>query len=151
MKDQINKTKTIAIWGQGSSISDKLALLTDKNSVKTYTPGYVVGFIHPVSNQCIFLANCADIADICYCEDPKLPGTTNVKYAKVYPDIETAKSDIYLLRYHHRQFLTIRTIAKPVMHFQSKLALDSMIPEIEHTLYSLDELSLDTDSDPLNP
>ena len=146
MKDQVNKTKKIAIWGQGSSISDKLALLTDKNAVKTYTPGYVVGFIHPKTNQPIFLANCANISDICYARDPKLPGTINIKYAKVYYDIEAAKADIYLLRYHHREFLRITTIAKPIIHFHAELSIDSEDDSIQ--LYAPVELIAETASYP---
>ena len=146
MKDQTSKTKKIGIWGQGSSISDKLALLTNADTVKMYTPGYVIGFIHPKTHQPIFLANCANISDICYSKDPKLPGTANIKYAKVYYDIDTAKADIYLLRYHHREFIHIVTIAKPIMHFHAELLIDDSETSIQ--LYSPLELIAENNSDP---
>ena len=146
MKDQISKIKKIGIWGKGSSVADKLALLTNEDATKSCTYGYIIGFIHPKTNQPIFLANSANISDICYAKDPKLPGTTNIKHAKVYYSIEAAKADIYLLRYHHREFLRITTIAKPVAHFHAELLANDVEASIQ--MYAPVELIAETSSDP---
>ena len=68
---------------------------------------YFLAFIHPLSKQYIFLAKNADVKSICYSTYPRLLGTTIPNYAKIYSSIEAAKADIYLLRYHHRCFLSI--------------------------------------------
>lgn len=68
---------------------------------------YFLAFIHPISKQYVFLAENADIKSICYSNYPRLLGTTVPNYAKIYSSIEAVKSDIYLLRYHHRCFLSI--------------------------------------------
>ena len=68
---------------------------------------YFLAFIHPISKQYVFLAKNADIKSICYSTYPKLLGTIVPDYAKIYSSIEAAKSDIYLLRYYHRCFLSI--------------------------------------------
>lgn len=92
----------------------------DETYIASAHAGFVVAFIHPLTNQPIFLADSANISEICYSQCPKLPGTSNIKYAKIYQDLESAKSDIYLLRYHHRNFLKILTIAKPIVNIRSQ-------------------------------
>lgn len=119
-------------------VDAKLALLSNDKTQKQLMSGYVVAFVHPQSKELIFLANCANIADICYSEYPQLPGTRNVKLAKMYADLDSVKSDIYLLRYHHRQFLKILTVAKPAIQFQAQLELYE--PDSELVLYNLPEL-----------
>ena len=125
----------------------KLKLLSRPDTIKKYDQGYVVGFIHPRSEQVIFLASIADVSQICYAKEPQLPGTLNIKQAKVYQNLDAAKNDIYLLRYHHRQFLNIITVAKPVMHFHAELE----IPDSNHfpapVLYTLAELAQNGSSD----
>lgn len=124
--------------------ADKIAFLTNKDTEKQLFPGFIVGFIHPFTKEIIFLANCADISAICYSDDPKLPGTKNVKLAKFYANLEKAKNDIYLLRYHHRQFLKIVTIAKPAAHFRAQLSIPgNPIGEEEVNTYTLPELTTD--------
>lgn len=122
-----------------SGIDSKASMLTAASTYTELTQGYIVGFIHPMLKQVIFLANCADIAAICYAKAPKLPGTQNVKLAKFYSTIDAARSDIYLLRYHHREFLKIVIVAKPVAHFHAELLLPD---STENTIaeYPLSEL-----------
>ena len=122
-----------------NNIDTKLAILKNKDTQIELTSGYVVAFIHPISKEFIFLANCANIANICYAEYPQLPGTKNIKLAKIYPDLESIKADIYLLRYHHREFLRILTVAKPALHFHAELDLNLL--DSEMSLYTLGELT----------
>ena len=121
-----------------NQVDAKLALLSNDKTRKQLISGYVVAFVHPQSRELIFLANSANIADICYSEYPQLPGTRNVKLAKMYADLDSVKSDIYLLRYHHRQFLKVLTVAKPAIQFQAQLDLYETNSEL--VLYNLPEL-----------
>lgn len=128
MKDLISNKK--------NDIENKITLLSNPDTLTYFENGVVIGFIHPISGNIIYLANAANITDICYSKNPKLLGTLSIKHAKVYPDIDAAKKDIYLLRYHHRDFLKITTIAKSVMHFHAEL----MLPDPQGCLYELPEL-----------
>lgn len=111
-----------------------------ENIFDMVTYGYVVAFIHPVTNQFIFLDKSADIKALCYCENPKLPGTSNIRQAKTYTSLAQVKYDIYLLRYHHRGFIKIKTVAKPINYFNDTLYLNnSKIP----ILYEPSELYLE--------
>lgn len=80
---------------------------------------YVIGFIHPISGSIILLSRLSNIDNICYNKEPKLPGTSSPEYAKHYIDVDTAKSDIYKLRYHFRDFIKIKTC---IIHTDTKEA-----------------------------
>ena len=75
-----------------------------KSSIKD---AYIIFFIDTKSNKLIFLADSADIDAICYDSNPTLAGTVDYRLAKRYNNITEAKSDIYKLRYHHREFLKV--------------------------------------------
>ena len=99
---------------------------------------YVLIFIHPKTQQCILLANNADIPSICYSSNPYLPGTCNPMYAKFYTTLEDLKADVYLLRYHHRKFLNVKMIAKPAKRMYKELNQQNILTDSK--IYYLDEL-----------
>ena len=65
LKNNLSKMK-IGICGCGNDMNRKLAILANSQTIKTFEDGYVVAFIHPMTHEPIFLANCADIMSICY-------------------------------------------------------------------------------------
>ena len=78
---------------------------------------FVLVFFTPDLLDCVFLANSADIQSICYSKAPYLEGTKNILKARFYDNIDSAKSDIYTLRYHHREFLKIKIGIVPAKNF----------------------------------
>lgn len=101
--------------------------------------GYILIFIHPNSNDFVYLANSADIQSICYSDRPYLPGTKNPNFAKFYLTANDAKADVYLLRYHHREFLNIPIIIKSAAHLEIKKD-NNQIAQNDNVYY-LDECS----------
>jgi hypothetical protein len=101
------------------------------NPKNSCTEECVIFFINPKSNQMIFLASTANIDDICYSTTPTLPGTVDYFGAKRYKNIEEAKSDIYKLRYHHREFLKIKLgikrISKEELEINNILVFNSSL------------------------
>lgn len=120
------------------SETDKLILHTSDKSSLHAVNGYVLIFIHPKTQQGILLAKTAEISDICYTQRPYLPGTSNPMYAKFYNSLDDLKRDVYLLRYHHREFLKINMIAKSAIHIYSELNVGDVISNTN--TYYLDEL-----------
>lgn len=70
---------------------------------------YVLAFLNKDNTKHIFLAYNACIKDICYEDIPYIPGTLKLEYAKLYDSQEAAKEELYLLRYAHREFLTVKS------------------------------------------
>lgn len=68
---------------------------------------YILGFIPPYSANIVYLAKSADIDAMCYKNPPVIYGTTTKALAKIYDSIDALKSDLYKLRYYHREFLSI--------------------------------------------
>lgn len=74
---------------------------------------YILLFYSPLTNKIVFLDESADIKAICYSNNPKLPGTNNILRAKRYKDQDSAKKDVFDLRYYHREFIQINVIIIP--------------------------------------
>lgn len=72
----------------------------------------MIAFYHPKLKKLVFLANTVDIKNFCYTNNPYIPGTLNIEKAKIFKTIDDAKSLIYLLRYHRREFLQVVPIIK---------------------------------------
>ena len=120
-----------------SETSELILNTSDKCSLHAVN-GYVLIFIHPKTQQGILLAKTAEISDICYTQRPYLPGTLNPMYAKFYNSLDDLKNDVYLLRYHHREFLKVNMLAKPAMRIYSE---PNMCDVLSNTnTYYLDEL-----------
>ena len=108
------------------------------NSNTQVNPGYVLIFMHPLTQQCVLLARNADISAICYTDKPYLPGTANPAYAKFYESLDELKSDVYLLRYHHRGFLHVKMLAKPAVRICSGPPMQDLLHNT--TTYYLNDL-----------
>lgn len=97
---------------------------------------YTIFFMHPASKNIVLLAYTADIESICYSDVPSLPGTCNYRLAKKYSTIEQARSDIYRLRYHHRDFLKVFIGIKELS--ENELDIGALSADVSH--YLLPEL-----------
>ena len=73
---------------------------------------YCIAFISLEAKKLVFLAYNADISKICYMNPPYIPGTNNILKAKLYDSVDEAKTDIYRLRYYHRDFISLISIVK---------------------------------------
>lgn len=71
---------------------------------------YTLGFIPPYSTDIVYLASGFDIDSICYQNPPVIPGTIDQTKAALYDTVDKIKSDIYKLRYYHREFLTVACV-----------------------------------------
>lgn len=97
---------------------------------------YVVLLLNPENNKAAFLHNEANIKQICYQKDPKLPGTGNINKAKQYNDVDEAKADIYLLKYHFRFML--KTLFAIIPYFEDFNENSFLINNKEYQLESKD-------------
>lgn len=98
---------------------------------------YLIFFIHTQSRSVVFLEEKANIDAICYDKNPKLPGTLNPILAKQYKTVSEAKDDIFKLRYHHREFLKVKTGIKSMPKTLPKKLLGST-QVIDYTFLELD-------------
>lgn len=72
------------------------------------TSGYSIVLFYQDTNIYFYLAQIAHINDICYSIDNYIPITMNAALSKLYDSEEAARNDIYLLRYHRREFLKVK-------------------------------------------